>query len=129
MAVRIVLADDHKILREGLRALLERETDLEVVGEANDGQEAVGLALALQPDIVVMDVAMPAMGGIEACRKIVAARPWAKVVALSTHADRRFVNGMAQAGACGYLLKDCASEEMVSAIRKVLAGGTCFSSQ
>ena len=122
MASRILLADDHQMMREGLRGLLERQAGLDVVGEAADGAEAVKLALQLTPDVVIMDLSMPVMDGIEACRQIVAQLPHTKVVGLSIHSDRRFIEGMMEAGASGYLLKDCAFDELVAAIEAVVAG-------
>jgi DNA-binding NarL/FixJ family response regulator len=124
MAIRILLADDHKIVRDGLRSLLQAEADLEVVGEAANGREAVRLAQELSPDVVVMDVGMPDLNGIEATRYIAGGASGAKVIALSMHSDRRFVEGMLAAGATGYLLKDSAFEELARAIRTVAAGRT-----
>ena len=124
MACKIVLADDHKLLRAGLRALLEKESDLEVVAEADSGRSAVELAMKLSPGIIVMDISMPDLNGVEATRQITSRNPAIKVIALSMHADRHFVEGMLQAGASGYLLKDCAHDEFIRAIRAVLAGQT-----
>ena len=121
MSVRILLADDHRIMRQGLRALLEKEADVEVSGEAEEGRTAVQLARKLKPDVVVMDVGMPDLNGIEATRQIKAEAPAAKVLALSMHADKRFVERMLTAGASGYVLKDDAFEELVGAIRTVAA--------
>ncbi|HPS78955.1 MAG TPA: response regulator transcription factor [Thermoanaerobaculaceae bacterium] len=121
MPVRIVLADDHRIVREGLRDLLERRTDLKVVGEAADGEAAVRLAHELAPDIVILDVSMPKLNGIEATRQIVAVCPSVRVLALSMHSDRRFVIEMLKAGASGYLLKDGAFDELIHAIESVMA--------
>jgi len=120
--VRVLLADDHQILRQGLRTLLEREPDVRVVGEATDGREAVAQAAALRPDVVVMDLSMPGLNGIEATRRIVAAQPKTKVVGLSMHADRQYVRAMFEAGAAGYLLKNSAYEELLSALRVVVGG-------
>ena len=117
--MRILLVDDHEMFREGLRAMLEQQTDLEVVGEAGNGREAVDLVAKTQPDIVVMDIAMPDLNGIDAARQIVRGREGVKVVALSMHADKRFVSGMFQAGASGYLLKKGAARELIEAIRQV----------
>ena len=117
MSVRIVLADDHQIVRDGLRALLEKEKDMQVVGEAADGRTAVRLALKLRPHVVLIDVSMPDLNGVEAARQIVAGAPEIKVLALSMHADKRYVGAMLQAGAAGYLLKDLAFEEVVHAIK------------
>lgn len=127
MSLRIILADDHQLLRQGLRALLEDEADLEVVGEAENGHEAVRLSKQLRPDLVVMDVGMPQLNGMEATRQILADNPEVRVLALSMHRDRRFAAGMLQAGAAGYLLKDAALEELVRAIRTVAAGKTYLS--
>ena len=118
---RVLLADDHKILREGLRTLLEQESDMQVVGEAENGRSSVKLAGELAPDVVIMDVAMPDLNGIDATRRITEAEPNAKVLALSMHSDGRYVRGMLQAGARGYILKDCAAEELTRAIRTVMS--------
>src|SRR5580704_16000937 len=120
MSIRILLADDHRILREGLRSLLAQELDTSVVGEASDGDTAVTLARELRPDIVIMDVVMPGLGGVEATRLIRAELPDTKVIGLSMHADRRFVSEMLRAGALGYLVKDSAFEELNLAVRTVM---------
>jgi two-component system response regulator NreC len=122
MTIKILLADDHMIVRDGLRSLLERDGDLEVVGEAPNGQAAVELTHGLMPDVIIMDVAMPGMNGIEATVKIMEDRPDAKVIGLSMHGDRRFVTSMLDAGASGYLLKDSAFDELVEAIKAVISG-------
>ena len=127
MSITILLADDHKIMREGLRSLLEKRSDMEVVAEAEDGTTTVNLARELKPDLVIMDVTMPDMNGMEATRRIIAELPRVKVIALSMHSDRRFVAGMLSAGASGYLLKDCAFEELERAIRSVLTNRTYLS--
>ena len=129
MKLRILLVDDHQILREGLRALLSTEDDFELVGEAADGQAAIDLAQQLHPHVVVMDIGLPGIGGIEATRKILETNPDVKVIGLSIHSDRRFVVGMLAAGAQGYLPKNCASEELVKAIREVGGGGIYISEQ
>lgn len=121
MSIKIVLADDHKIMREGLKALLEKQQDIQVVAEAENGLDAVRLAQKLKPDLVIMDIGMPGLNGIEATRQIIADAPGVRVVALSMHSDRRFVMEMLKVGASGYLLKDSASEELTSAIRTVAA--------
>jgi DNA-binding NarL/FixJ family response regulator len=122
MSTRILLADDHRIMREGLRALLGHQAAITVVGEAEDGRRAVELAARLRPDIVVMDLTMPGLNGIEATRQIVTANPGMKVIALSIHSDRRFVRQMFEAGATGYLLKEGAFEELARAIQAVADG-------
>jgi len=127
MAIKVLIADDHQIVRQGLRTLLEREPDLEVVAEADNGRSTVRLARESHPEVIIMDVAMPDLNGIEATRQIISEMPKVKVIALSMYADRRFVSNMLKAGASGYLLKDCASEELVRAIRVVLAHKTFLS--
>jgi DNA-binding NarL/FixJ family response regulator len=122
MPVRVLLVDDHRILREGLRGLLEGRTDLKVVGEAADGEAAVALAGELSPNLVILDVSMPRMNGVEATRRILAACPRVKVLALSMHPDRRYVIEMLKAGASGYLLKDSAFDELLHAIESVMTG-------
>jgi DNA-binding NarL/FixJ family response regulator len=122
MSTKILLADDHKIIREGLRALLEKEPDMEVVGEAQDGLTTIKLAKKLLPNIVIMDIGMPDMNGIDATRQIFSETQGIKVIALSMHSDRRFVLQMLKAGASGYLLKDSAFEELALAIKTVMAG-------
>ena len=119
MNTRILLADDHKLMREGLRALLEKDPDIEVIGESVDGHAAVALAREFRPDIVVMDITMPNLNGIEATRQITVNFPEVRVIGLSMHFDRHFVMRMIRAGAKGYLRKDCASEELIEAIRVV----------
>jgi two-component system response regulator NreC len=119
--IKILLADDHKIVRDGLRTLIEKENGMEVVAEAEDGRSAVKQAKKLLPDIVIMDITMPDLNGIDATRAIIEEAPRVKVIALSMHSDRRFVSGMLEAGASGYLLKDSAFEELATAIRAVVA--------
>ncbi|MGD8984166.1 MAG: response regulator transcription factor [Desulfobacteraceae bacterium] len=127
MSVRIILAEDHRITREGLVNLLQERPDMEVVGEAENGREAVRLARELSPDLVIMDVTMPDLNGIDATRIITSGSNNTKVIALSMYSDKQFVQGMMQAGASGYLLKDCAFEELVSAIQAVIQGDTYLS--
>ncbi len=122
MGIRIILADDHKIIREGLKALLERQQGMEVIAEAQDGISTVRLAKKLLPDIVIMDIGMPDMNGIDATRSIISETQGVKVIALSMHSDRRFVLEMLKAGASGYLLKDSAFEELTLAINTVISG-------
>jgi two-component system response regulator NreC len=127
MASRIVIADDHKIFREGLRTLLQDRLAGEVVGEAEDGRSVVQLVRELSPDIVIMDVAMPDLNGVEATRQIIANNSATKVLALSMHSDSRFVTRMLHAGARGYLLKDCAFEELALAINTLMEDGIYLS--
>lgn len=122
MSIKIILADDHRVMREGLRALLENEQDLQVIAEAGDGRTTIKLVHKLSPDLVVMDNIMPDLNGIEATRQIIAKNPRVKIIALSMHSNRRFVIEMLKAGASGYMLKDCAFEELINAIRFVLKG-------
>lgn len=127
MSIRILLADDHDVMRSGLRALLERQPNMEVVAEAGDGRTAVKLARRLSPDLVVMDITMPNMNGIEATRQILKNNAGVKVIALSVHADKNFVRAMFDAGALGYLLKSCALDELVEGILAVRQGKKCLS--
>lgn len=122
MSIPILLADDHKIIRDGLKSLLSTEEGMEVVGEAENGRVAVKLARKLKPRIVIMDITMPELNGMDAARQILNECPEAKIISLSMHSDRRFVVEMFKAGVSGYLLKDCAFEELSRAIRAVLAG-------
>ncbi len=122
MSIRILVADDHKIVRDGLRNLLEQQEDMEVVGEADNGRAAVELACSLAPNVAVLDIGMPELNGIDATKKILAEAPGVRVIALSMHSDRRFVEGMLHAGAVGYLLKDCAFDELARAVRTAVAG-------
>jgi len=127
MSIRILLADDHKITRQGLRSLLDKEFDMEVVAEAEQGRTAVRLVRELSPQVVIMDVTMPDLNGVEAARQIVSEFPDVKIIALSMHSDSLFVTEMLKSGASGYLLKDCAFEELARAIRTVVAGKTYLS--
>jgi DNA-binding NarL/FixJ family response regulator len=127
MSIRILLADDHKITRQGLRSLLDKEFDMEVVAEAEQGRTAVRLVRELSPQVVIMDVTMPDLNGVEAARQIVSEFPDVKIIALSMHSDSLFVTEMLRSGASGYLLKDCAFEELARAIRTVVAGKTYLS--
>jgi two-component system response regulator NreC len=127
VSIRILLADDHKIVRDGLRCLLEGQEDMEVVGEAEEGRTAVELASTLSPNVVILDISMPDLNGVDAAKKMTAKAPGVKVIALSMHSDRRFVEGMFRAGAAGYLLKDCAFEELARAVRAVAGGQTYLS--
>ncbi len=122
MSIRILLVDDHQMMRDGLRSILDLEGDLDVVGEAADGHEALDMARTLQPDVIVMDVGMKGLNGIEATRQIKVENPRANVIGLSTHSDGPYVFSMLEAGASGYVLKDAAVDEMRRAIRSVAAG-------
>jgi DNA-binding NarL/FixJ family response regulator len=127
MGIRIIIADDHKILLQGLKTLIEQEPDMEVVGEAEDGLRAVTMVRELIPHVVVMDIKMPELNGIDATQQILSEVSDVKVIALSMYADRRFVASILKAGACGYLLKDCAFEELARAIRLAMSNKTYLS--
>lgn len=120
--IRVLLADDHTILRKGVRMLLESETDIEVVGEARTGREAIERARTLKPDIVIMDVSMPELNGIESTRRICDESPHPSVIALSMHKDSVYVREILRAGARGYLLKDSEDDDLIRAIRAVYRG-------
>jgi two-component system response regulator NreC len=122
MTIRILLADDHIVMRDGLRALLERQPDMAVVAEAADGRECVQLAEEQSPDVVVMDIAMPNMNGIEATRRITSSHPRCAVVILSMHQDESYILRSLKAGAKGYLLKDSVRSDLLEAIRAVAQG-------
>jgi two-component system, NarL family, response regulator NreC len=127
MSIRLLLADDHGIVRKGLRFLIEREPGMEVIGEAADGREAVRLAAQLTPQVVIMDIAMPLLNGIEAASQIVKNDPRAGVIMLSMHSDEDYLLSALTAGAKGYLLKDSAEEDLVRAIQAVARGRPFFS--
>lgn len=129
MGIKILIADDHKIVREAIGSLLNNELGMEVVGEAEDGRTAVQLAGDLQPNVVVMDIEMPNLNGIEATRQIVHDLSGVKVIALSERSDRRSVHEMLKAGASGYVLKQCSFQELVCAIRNVVSNQTYLSPQ
>ncbi len=120
--IRILLADDHAVVRHGFKMILGTQSDMEVVGEAGNGREAVDLAAELRPDVVVMDVAMPELNGIEATRRLTAADPHARVLALSMHKDSVYVREILRAGARGYLLKDSGPADLVAAVRAIASG-------
>lgn len=124
MTIRIMLVDDHKIFREALKGILEREHDISLVGEANDGSEALTLARKSHPDVVLMDIGMPVMGGIEAARALIADQPGIKIIALSTYSDRRIVLQMLDTGARGYVVKSAGRDELLRGIRAVSHGRT-----
>ncbi|MBN2559988.1 MAG: response regulator transcription factor [Phycisphaerae bacterium] len=125
--ITVLLVEDHMIVREGFRKLLESESDLELIGEAQTGRQAVKMATALRPDVVVMDVAMPQLNGLEATRQIRKAVPGAKVLMLSAHSDDAYVEQAIAMGAAGYLLKQASARVLSEAIREVHKGGTYFS--
>ncbi len=127
MSIRIIIADDHAVLRHSLSKSLQSETDMEVVAQAKDGRSTVELVKELVPDVVIMDIGMPDLNGIEATRQIIQKFPNVKVIALSMHSGKNFVIEMFKAGACGYLLKDCEFDELVNAIRVVAANKTYIS--
>jgi len=127
VTTRVLLVDDHELMRQGLRSILESEQDVEVVGEAVSGRDAVALARALQPDVVVMDVAMKDLNGIEATRQIRAECPSVQVVALSSYSDRRYVAAILEAGACGYVLKADAYDDLRRAIHAARHGKSYLS--
>ncbi len=120
--IRILLADDHAVVRQGFKLILDAQEDMEVVGEASNGREAVEAAAQLGPDVVVMDVAMPELNGIEATRRILQQSPWTRVLALSMHKDSVYVREILRAGARGYLLKDAIDRDLVAAVRAVAQG-------
>lgn len=125
--IRVLLADDHKLMRSGLRLLLEQQPEFVVVGEADDGYQAVAQAQSLKPDVVVMDIGMPNLNGIEAARKISELQPDAAIVMLSMHSDEGYVLRALRAGARGYLLKDSAEGDLAQAVRAVSEGKSFFS--
>ena len=127
MGIRILLADDHTMLRHGLKRSIQQEKDMEVIGEAADGRSAVRLAKELTPDVVVMDISMPDLNGVEATRSIVEGKSHARVVALSMHATNKYIAEMFRAGARAYVLKDCEFDELANAIRTVMSGKTYVS--
>jgi DNA-binding NarL/FixJ family response regulator len=127
MKIKVLLAEDHKIVREGTRQLLEQSADMQIVGEAADGLEAVRLAGELHPDVVVMDVRLPRLNGIEATRTIAARFPTIRILILSAYDDDSYVFPLLEAGASGYLLKTASGSELAEAIRQVIAGETALS--
>jgi DNA-binding NarL/FixJ family response regulator len=122
MKTRILIADDHAMLREGMRNLLEKEKDFELVGEAVDGEEAVKMAGELKPDIIIMDIVMPKLNGVEATRQIKQVSPSTSLLILTAYSDIRYIIGLLEAGACGYLLKNSPGKEVIRAIRAVRSG-------
>ncbi len=127
MSIKVLLVDDHAIIREGLRSLLEKQPEMEVIADTDDGRKSIELVQELLPDIVIMDITMPGLNGIEATRQITTESPDVKVIALSIHSKRRFVADMLSAGATGYILKECLFDELIQAIKTVAAGGRYLS--
>lgn len=121
MTIKILITDDHKITRDGLSALIEKQPNMEVIGEADNGRTAVELVDQLKPDVIIMDIRMPDLNGIDATRQILSNSPDSKIIALSMYSDSRYVKGMLQAGVSGYLVKSCAFDELVNAINAVVA--------
>ncbi|MEQ8225742.1 MAG: response regulator transcription factor, partial [Candidatus Eremiobacterota bacterium] len=128
MKIKILLSDDHKLFRQGLRTLLEKQSDMTVTGEADNGISTVELSEKLLPDVILMDISMPDMNGIEATKRIISNNPAIKIIALSMHSDKRFITEMLKSGASGYLLKDSAFEELSLAIRTVMKNQNYLSS-
>ena len=127
MSIRIILADDHAIVRHGLSRSFQQEEDIEVIAQAKDGRSTVELAREMAPNVVVMDIGMPDLNGIEATRQITRESPQVKIIALSMHSSRKYVTEMFKAGASGYLLKNCDFEELADAVRTVAGGKTHIS--
>jgi DNA-binding NarL/FixJ family response regulator len=127
MSIKILLVDDHKLMREGLRSLLDSQLDMDVIAEAGNGLDAIDAAQMHNPDIVIMDINMPGLNGIDATKQLLQYSPDVKVIGLSVHSDQHFVMEMLKSGASGYLLKDCALEELALAIRTVVDGSSYLS--
>jgi DNA-binding NarL/FixJ family response regulator len=122
MSIKILIVDDHEILRAGVKLIIDQTDDMEIVGQACDGHEGIELARKLKPDVVLMDISMPGLNGIEATKEIVSENPDIKILALSAYCNRRFVKDMLNAGVSGYALKDAMADELVYAIKSVHAG-------
>ncbi len=125
--IKVLLADDHTVVRQGLKALLGAEPDIEIVGEAENGRQSIQMAKELQPDVIVMDIAMPSLNGLEATRQITRAQPKTKVIILSSYSDDEYVQQLTEAGAAGYLVKQTAANELLKAIREAQRGNAYFS--
>jgi two-component system, NarL family, response regulator LiaR len=126
--ITVIIADDHPLVRQAIRTQLENQKDIKLIGEAGDGEEAVALVSRLRPDIVIMDITMPKMNGVEATRQIKASFPEIKVLVLTIHSDNEYIKGIMQAGAAGYLTKSVFGEEVVTAIRAMMTGENVLSS-
>ncbi len=129
MTLRILIADDHEIVRDGLCALIDKQKTMTVVGQAINGREAVQMVRHKKPDVVIMDLSMPELNGIDATKEITAETPGCKVIILSMHSEKNFIIGALQAGASGYLLKECAFQELIQALDAVSSGQTYLSPQ
>ena len=129
MSIRILVADDHTIVLQGLSRFLQEQEGMEVVGQAKAGYEALELARELAPDVVIMDISMPGLNGIEATRQIHSENPGIRIIGLSMHTSRRYAREMYKAGARAYLLKDCDFDELIAAIHAIVEGGTHFGAQ
>lgn len=125
--ISVLLADDHMLFRQGLRSLLASESDISVVGEADTGRQAVQMAKTLMPDVIIMDIAMPQLSGLEATRQIIRDNPEAKVVVLSSYGDEEYVHQLTDVGACGYLIKQTAAHDLIKAIHEAFKGNAFFS--
>ncbi|MFH1379192.1 MAG: response regulator transcription factor [bacterium] len=121
MSIRVLIVDDHQLVSDGLRTLLEAEPEIQVVAEAENGREAVKLVQKFLPNVVIMDITMPGLNGIDATRQIVSEYPHIKILALSMHSEKKFIRDILQSGAAGYILKDCAFEELIQAVHAVLS--------
>jgi len=119
---KVLIADDHQIIRQGLKRILEKESWIEIAGEAQNGREVIKMAQKVQPDFIIVDIGMPELNGIEATRQIHDKMPWIKIICLSIHGDYHFIEDMLEAGASAYLLKDCAVDELIFAISKIKRG-------
>jgi len=122
MRIKIVIADDHQLFREGLANLLSNDKDIEIVAQAGNGIDTIDKIMEQEPDVVLMDISMPEMDGIEATQRIVAVKPGIKIIALSMHAEKQYIKGMFEAGASGYLFKNCSYDELIKALHTVSSG-------
>jgi len=129
MKVKILIADDHRLFRDGLKALLEKQADIQVIGETSDGIATVKAAIEKKPDIILMDISMPELNGIEATRRIIERQPATRIIILSMHSDQRYITECLKAGAAGYILKDCPTKELLEAIHSVVLKQIYLSSQ